>query len=72
MRVSPKLTEVRYTHMKQSGGQGQFVDISITVRFETLEAGSGYEFKSEIIRGAVPRNYNPGVMKRLEECISSG
>ncbi|WZZ85906.1 hypothetical protein YC2023_114485 [Brassica napus] len=56
--------------MKQSGGQGQFVDISITVRFETLEAGSGYEFKSEIIRGAVPRNYNPGVMKRLEEVSS--
>lgn len=48
----------------------QFVDI--TVRFEPLEAGSGYEFKSEIKGGAVPRDYNPGVMKELEECISSG
>ncbi|CAN6970975.1 unnamed protein product, partial [Brassica rapa subsp. trilocularis] len=49
---------------------GQFVDI--TVRFEPLETGSGYELKSEIKRGAVPRDYSPGVMKRLEECISSG
>ncbi|CAN1846878.1 Elongation factor G, chloroplastic (Fragments) [Linum perenne] len=28
---------------RQSGGQGQFADI--TVRFEPMEAGTGYEFK---------------------------
>ncbi|KAF3499143.1 hypothetical protein F2Q69_00040714 [Brassica cretica] len=44
----------------------------LTMMFEPLEAGSGYEFKSEIKGGAVPRDYNPGVMKELEECISSG
>ncbi|KAL1210999.1 Elongation factor G [Cardamine amara subsp. amara] len=65
-----KVSEVKYTHKKQSGGQGQFADI--TVRFEPLEAGSGYEFKSEIKGGAVPREYIPGVMKGLEECMSSG
>ncbi|KAJ4954571.1 hypothetical protein NE237_011354 [Protea cynaroides] len=65
-----KVSEVKYVHKKQSGGQGQFADI--TVRFEPMEAGSGYEFKSEIKGGAVPKEYIPGVMKGLEECMGNG
>ncbi|KAJ3680302.1 hypothetical protein LUZ60_016580 [Juncus effusus] len=65
-----RISEVRYTHKKQSGGAGQFADI--TVRFEPLEAGSGYEFKSEIKGGAVPKEYIPGVVKGLEEMMSNG
>lgn len=42
------------------------------MRFEPLEAGSGYEFKSEIKGGVVPKEYIPGVMKGLEECMSNG
>ncbi|KAL6501596.1 Nonribosomal peptide synthetase 7 [Orobanche gracilis] len=65
-----KVTEVRYVHKKQSGGAGQFADI--TIRFEPLEAGSGYEFISEIKGGAVPKEYVPGVMKGLEESLPNG
>uniref|UniRef100_A0A0C9S4V6 Elongation factor G, chloroplastic n=1 Tax=Wollemia nobilis TaxID=56998 RepID=A0A0C9S4V6_9CONI len=65
-----RIAEVKYVHKKQSGGQGQFADVS--VRFEPMEAGTGYEFKSEIKGGAVPREYIPGVMKGLEECMSNG
>ncbi|XP_027334711.1 elongation factor G-2, chloroplastic-like [Abrus precatorius] len=65
-----KTSEVKYVHKKQSGGQGQFADI--TVRFEPMDPGSGYEFKSEIKGGAVPKEYIPGVMKGLEECMSNG
>ncbi|VFQ70760.1 unnamed protein product [Cuscuta campestris] len=65
-----KVSEVKYVHKKQSGGQGQFADI--TVRFEPMEPGGGYEFKSEIKGGAVPKEYIPGVIKGLEECLSNG
>ncbi|KAL2489629.1 Elongation factor G [Forsythia ovata] len=65
-----KVYEVKYVHKKQSGGSGQFADV--TIRFEPMEAGGGYEFKSEIKGGAVPREYIPGVMKGLEECMSNG
>lgn len=37
-----------------------------------MQPGSGYEFKSEIKGGAVPKEYIPGVMKGLEECMSNG
>uniref|UniRef100_A0A2P2KVP2 Elongation factor G, chloroplastic n=1 Tax=Rhizophora mucronata TaxID=61149 RepID=A0A2P2KVP2_RHIMU len=65
-----KTSEVKYVHKKQSGGQGQFADV--TIRFEPIEGGSGYEFKSEIKGGAIPKEYIPGVMKGLEECMSNG
>ncbi|KMZ57555.1 Elongation factor EF-G [Zostera marina] len=65
-----KISEVKYIHKKQSGGAGQFADI--TVRFEPMEPGSGYEFKSEIKGGAVPKEYIPGVIKGLEECMNNG
>lgn len=65
-----KSVEVKYTHKKQSGGQGQFGEV--VIKFEPLEAGSGYEFRSEIKGGTVPKEYVPGVVKGLEECMQSG
>lgn len=56
-----KSADIKYTHKKQSGGSGQFADI--TVRFEPGEAGTGFEFRSEIKGGAVPKEYIPGVTK---------
>jgi len=65
-----KAGEIRYTHKKQSGGSGQFADIQ--VKFEPLEAGSGFEFVSEIKGGVVPKEYIPGVQKGLESSMSTG
>ncbi|PRW60325.1 elongation factor G- chloroplastic [Chlorella sorokiniana] len=62
--------EVRYVHKKQSGGSGQFADVAI--RFEPAEAGVGFEFRSDIKGGVVPKEYIPGVTKGLEEMMSSG
>lgn len=48
-------------HKKQSGGSGQFADVAI--RFEPGEAGTGFEFRSDIKGGVVPKEYIPGVTK---------
>ncbi|HAJ46852.1 MAG TPA: elongation factor G, partial [Alphaproteobacteria bacterium] len=58
-----KTVEIDYTHKKQTGGSGQFARVKIV--FEPQEAGKGYEFTNEIVGGAVPREYVPGVEKGL-------
>ena len=63
-------SDVRYVHKKQSGGSGQFADVAI--KFEPGEAGTGFEFRSEIKGGVVPKEYIPGIVKGLEESMSSG
>lgn len=54
--------EIDYTHKKQSGGSGQFARVKIN--FEPLEEGAtGFEFKSDIKGGSIPKEYIPGVQK---------
>jgi elongation factor G len=62
--------EVSYVHKKQTGGTGQFAGVSIVV--EPIEPGKGYEFESKIVRGAVPKEYIPGVEKGLNSVLGSG
>ena len=65
-----RVGEVDYTHKKQSGGSGQYARIKL--RFEPLAAGGGYEFENDVVGGAVPREYVPGVEKGLDSARSSG
>jgi elongation factor G len=62
--------EVKYTHKTQTGGTGQFAEVSIVV--EPNEPGKGYEFESGIVDGAVPNRYIPGVEKGLSSVLSCG
>ena len=62
--------EIDYTHKKQTGGTGQFARVIIT--FEPGEPGSGFVFENQIVGGAIPKEYIPGVEKGLESAKESG
>jgi elongation factor G len=65
-----KVAEIDYTHKKQTGGSGQYARIKL--RFEPLSPGGGYEFENDVVGGAVPKEYVPGVEKGLEGSRNSG
>jgi elongation factor G len=65
-----KTSEAQGKHKKQSGGHGQYGDVSI--RYTPLERGAGFEFVDKIVGGAVPKNYIPAVEKGLREYMMQG
>ncbi|MBD2459922.1 elongation factor G [Oscillatoria sp. FACHB-1407] len=65
-----KHVEDVYTHKKQSGGSGQYAKIDYIV--EPGEPGTGFQFESKVVGGAVPREYWPAVEKGLETSIVRG
>lgn len=54
-----RAVEHTYTHKKQTGGSGQFAEV--TMIFEPGEPGSGVVFSDEVVGGRVPREYIPAV-----------
>src|SRR5881392_484094 len=65
-----KVTDIDYTHKKQTGGTGQFARVKI--KFEPGEQGSGFVFESAIVGGAVPKEFIPGVQKGIESAKENG
>jgi elongation factor G len=65
-----KPATIDYTHKKQSGGSGQFARVKLEI--EPNEPGKGFEFENEIVGGAVPKEYVPGVEKGLESVLGAG
>ena len=65
-----KLSEVDYTHKKQTGGSGQFARVKMVI--EPAEAGEGYIFENKVVGGNVPREFIPGVEKGVQSVIDTG
>lgn len=62
--------DVSYRHKKQTGGRGQFADVSIKV--EPRQRGEGYEFVDEIVGGVIPSKFIPAVEKGIVEKMQEG
>jgi elongation factor G len=55
---------------RQSGGHGQFADVTIEVK--ALPRGAGFTFTDSVVGGAIPRNYIPAVEEGVIEALRHG
>jgi len=61
---------VKYTHKKQTGGSGQFAEV--TIDFKPLPPGSGFVFENDVVGGSIPKEFIPSVEKGLKAQKESG
>lgn len=62
--------DVDYKYAKQSGGHGQYGHVKIKVY--PREPGSGFEFKSTIVGGAIPKEYISKIEDGIREAMETG
>jgi len=65
-----KQATAQYRHKKQTGGRGQFGEVSL--RIEPLPQGEGFKFIDKIKGAAIPGQYIPGVEKGVVEAMEEG
>jgi elongation factor G len=67
--VSRKV-EQRTRFARQTGGRGQFADVTIVL--EPMPPGGGFVWENEIRGGAIPREYIPSVEKGIIDAMENG
>ncbi|MEU6721824.1 elongation factor G [Nonomuraea sp. NPDC046802] len=68
-RVVSGVSGLLYRHVKQDGGKGQFAHVLLDV--EPLD-GDGFEFRSTVVGGRVPREYVKAVEAGCRDALSGG
>jgi len=59
-----------HRHKKQTGGAGQFGEVSL--RVEPRERGAGFEFLDQTKGGVIPHQFIPAVQKGVEQVLVTG
>ena len=67
-----KTVEQEYKYAKQTGGRGQYGHCK--VRFEPMDpnAEETFKYESEVVGGAIPKEYIPAVGEGIEEAAKAG
>lgn len=65
-----KGTTTRARHKKQSGGHGQFADVTVDIR--PLPRGSGFVFSQRVVGGSVPKQWIPAVEQGVRDGLEKG
>jgi elongation factor G len=60
----------RSRHKKQSGGHGQFADVTVEIR--PLPRGSGLVFSQKVVGGSVPKQWIPAVEQGVRDGLEKG
>ena len=68
--ITKTIDKSTYTHKKQTGGSGQYAEV--TIALESTGPGGGYEFLDKITGGRIPKEYIPSVDSGIQEAMTAG
>jgi elongation factor G len=68
--ITQAVPNVTYSHVKQTGGSGQYAKIVLTL--EPSGPGGGYIFEDKIRGGRIPSEYIPAVDQGIQQALESG
>lgn len=65
-----KTASATYRHKKQSGGAGQFGEVSL--RVEPRQSGEGFEYQNAVVGGAISGSFIPSIEKGIRSVLDQG
>ena len=68
--ITAEVKKVRYVHKKQTGGSGQFADVTVSIA--PSGPGGGYNFTDKIKGGSIPKEYVGSVDQGIQQSLTNG
>jgi elongation factor G len=67
-----KPSEGHYRHKKQTGGAGQFGEVSLRIAPLPENHSEGFEFENKTVGGSIPRQFMGSIEKGIRQVLSEG